>query len=195
VLAADINVNWHVYSGVTVKTVQSFFDDFDLSNFWKQSEYALREYVSEPPTQELIASIEKELGYKLPASYIELMTNQNGGIPNNSAFPTDEPTSWAKDHVAITGIFGIGRDKTYSLYGALGSKFMMEEWGYPDIGIYFCDCPSAGHDMICLDYRKNGKHGEPEVVHIDQEDDYKITFLAENFECFIKGLVDDNVYD
>jgi hypothetical protein len=42
------------------------------------------------------------------------MTNQNGGIPNNRTFPTDGPTSWAKDHVAIMGIFGIGRDKTYS---------------------------------------------------------------------------------
>jgi hypothetical protein len=72
---------------------------------------------------------------------------------------------------------------------------MIAEWGYPDIGIYFGNCPSAGHDMICLDYRKNGKNGEPEVVHVDQEYDYKITFLAENFESFVKGLVDDSVYD
>ena len=66
--------------------------------------------------------------------------------------------------------------------------------GYPDIGVYICDCPSAGHDMICLDYRKNGKNGEPEVVHVDQELDYKITFLAENFELFVTGLVSDDLY-
>lgn len=47
--------------------------------------------------------------------------------------------------------------------------------------------------MICLDYSRNGKSGEPEVVYVDQDDDYKITFLAENFESFIKGLVGDDV--
>ncbi len=70
--------------------------------------------------------------------------------------------------------------------------FWLDEWEYPDIGIYFGNCPSGGHQMICLDYRRNGKSGEPEVVYVDQ-DDYKITFLAENFEIFIKGLVGDDV--
>ncbi|WP_376698704.1 SMI1/KNR4 family protein [Listeria immobilis] len=50
------------------------------------------------------------------------------------------------------------------------------------------DCPSAGHDMVFLDYRKCGKQGEPEVVHIDQEAGYKITWLAKDFESFIDGL-------
>ena len=123
------------------------------------------------------------------------MKNQNGGIPKKSAFHTVERTSWAEDHVAVSGILGIGRKKTYSLCGELGSQFMIDEWGYPDIGIYFADCPSAGHDMICLDYRKSGRNGEPQVVHVDQESDYKITFLAFNFEKFIKGLVDNSVFD
>lgn len=171
------------------------FKDFDLSNFWEKSEYAAETFVSEPPTAELIGSIERELGYKLPASYIELMKNQNGGTPKNRAFPTKERTSWAEDHVAVVGIYGIGREKRYSLGGEFGGKFMMEEWGYPDIGVYIADCPSAGHDMICLDYRKNGRDGEPEVVHIDQECDYKITFLAADFEEFVKGLVNHDVYD
>ncbi len=173
----------------------SAFSNFDLANFLDESEYATREYVSEPLTDTLIHSIETELGYKLPTSYIELMRHQNGGIPKKCAFPTQERTSWAPDHVAISGIFGIGREKAYSLCGGFGSQFMIEEWGYPDIGIYFGDCPSAGHDMICLDYRKNGKGGKPEVVHVDQENDYKITFLAENFETFIRGLVDDSEFD
>lgn len=160
----------------------TFFADFDLTDFWEQSEYAATNYVSEPLTDELIGSVEQELGYKLPAAYVELMGNQNGGIPKNTAFPTAERTSWAEDHAAIHGILGIGRKKTYSLCGDLGSRFMIDEWGYPEIGVYFGDCPSAGHDMICLDYRKNGKNGEPQVAHVDQEEDYRITFLAENFE-------------
>ena len=49
------------------------FEGFDLTGFWDDSMYALKEYVSDPPSDELIASVEEELGYKLPASYIWLL--------------------------------------------------------------------------------------------------------------------------
>ncbi|TVX93402.1 SMI1/KNR4 family protein [Paenibacillus agilis] len=171
------------------------FANMSLDDFWEDSEYAKKSYLSEPPTDEMIVSIEEELGYKLPSSYIALMKQQNGGIPKNTSFPTEEPTSWAEDHIAITGIMGIGREKSYSLCGEFGSPFMIEEWGYPDIGVVICDCPSAGHDVVMLDYRACGRDGEPEVIHVDQENDYEITFLAENFETFISGLVSEEEYD
>ena len=171
------------------------FEGFDLTNFWDDNWYALKEYVSEPPSDELIASVEEELGYKLPAAYIWLMKQHNGGIPVNTCYPCDEPTCWAEDHVAITGIFGIGREKIYSLCGELGSQFMIDEWEYPAIGVAICDCPSAGHDMIFLDYRVCGPQGEPAVVHVDQENDYKITHLADSFEEFICGLEHESLYD
>ena len=170
------------------------FEDFDLTNFWDDNWYALKEYISEPPSDELIASVEEELGYKLPASYIWLMKQHNGGIPVNTCYPCDEPTSWAEDHVAITGIFGIGREKSYSLCGELGSQFMIDEWEYPAIGVAICDCPSAGHDMIFLDYRACGPQGEPAVVHVDQENDYQITHLADSFEEFIRRLEHESLY-
>ena len=171
------------------------FEDFDLTNFWDDNWYALKEYVSDLPSDELIASVEEELGYKLPASYIWLMKQHNGGIPVNTCYPCDEPTCWAEDHVAITGILGIGREKSYSLCGELGSQFMIDEWEYPAIGVAICDCPSAGHDMIFLDYRACGPQGDPAVVHVDQENDYKITHLADSFEEFICGLKHESVYD
>ena len=171
------------------------FEGFDLTNFWDDSMYALKEYVSDPPSDELIASVEEELGYKLPAAYIWLMKQHNGGIPVNTCYPCDEPTCWAEDHVAITGIFGIGREKSCSLCGELGSQFMIDEWEYPAIGVAICDCPSAGHDMIFLDYRACGSQGEPAVVHVDQENDYKITHLADSFEEFIRGLEHESLYD
>lgn len=174
---------------------KQIFSDFDFTDFWDESDYALQEYVEENPSAELIQSIAEELGYKLPASYIELMKLHNGGIPKNNCFPTTESTSWAEDHIAITGIMGIGHSKTYSLCGQLGSKFMIEEWGYPDTGIFICDCPSAGHDMTLLDYFKCGRNGEPEVVHVNQECDYKKTYLAKDFETFIRGLVSKLAYD
>jgi hypothetical protein len=49
--------------------------------------------------------------------------------------------------------------------------------------------------MLCLDYRECGPSGEPRVVHIDQEFDYKVTCVAENFESFIRGLEGDDAFE
>jgi len=174
---------------------RKIFHDFDFSDFWDDNDYSLKEYVDESPSDELVHSIEQELGFKLPASYIELIKIHNGGTPKNCCFPTLERTSWAEEHCAITGIMSIGKTKKYSLCGSLGSQYMIDEWGYPNTGVFICDCPSAGHDMIMLDYSKYGKNEEPEVVHIDQEWDYKKTFLAKDFETFIRGLVNSDVYN
>jgi hypothetical protein len=171
------------------------FDDFDLQGFWEPSDYAEGQYVDHPLTAEKIANVERALGYKLPAAYVALMHSQNGGVPSRTNHRTTEPTSWAEDHVAISGISAIGDAKPYSLCGEMGSQFWMEEWGYPPIGVYFADCPSAGHDTLCFDYRECGPEGEPTVVHVDQECDYKITFVAPNFEAFIRGLQDDEAFD
>ena len=100
------------------------FENFDFIDFWDDDEYAMNEYIGAPPTEEMIEETERELGYKLPESYIWLMKQHNGGIPFNVCFPCDEPTSWADDHVAITGIMGVDKDKIYSLCGQLGSRFM-----------------------------------------------------------------------
>nr|WP_255639123.1 SMI1/KNR4 family protein [Deinococcus betulae] len=154
-------------------------------------DYQQKNYISPPFTPDLLASIEAELGHRLPASFVTLMRSQNGGIPERTAFPTGQATSRAEDHIAISGLFGIGRDKPYSLCGPLGSLFMMEEWDYPAIGVYIADCPSAGHDMVALDYRACGPQGEPAVVHVDQEAAYHITPLAPDFATFIAGLQDE----
>jgi hypothetical protein len=169
--------------------------DIDLHDFWEDSDQARREYVGSPPTDKAISAVERELGYKLPRAYIELAKHQNGGIPKRTNHRTNERTSWAPTHIAITGIFSIGHEKSCSLCGKFGSRFWMEEWGYPPIGVYFADCPSAGHDMICLDYRECGPQGEPRVVHVDQEWNYKITLVAENFQSFIGGLEADEAFE
>jgi len=168
---------------------------FDFTAFWEDSDFARKDYVGAPVTDEMIRSVQAELGYRLPKAYIDLLRNQNGGIPTKTRHRTSQPTSWAEDHVAITGIYGLDRSRPSSLCGEFSSKFWMEEWGYPAIGIYFADCPSAGHDMLCLDYRGRGPDGEPRVVHVDQESDYKITPVAENFEAFIRGLQDESAFD
>ena len=171
------------------------FEDFDFSSFWNNNEYAQKYYIGTTPTDKQVEEIERELGYKLPQSYIALIKQCNGGEPINKCFPTQTPTSWANNHIAISGIMGIDKDKPYSLCGEMGSRFWIEEWGYPTIGVAICTTPSAGHDMIFLDYRECGPQGEPKVVHVDQENDYYITLLADNFEDFIRGLVNEEVFD
>ena len=168
--------------------MSELFGDLDLSDFWKESAYALKNYVGRPLHNSTIRAVERELGYTLPASYVELMRIQNGGIPWRPNHRVAEPTTHAADHVAIAGLYSVGGEKLYSLLGGFGSRFWPDEWGYPPIGIYFADCPSAGHDMLCLDYRDCGPTGEPRVVHVDQEWDYKFVLVAETFEAFVRGL-------
>ncbi len=165
--------------------------------FWEPDlhGYQAKNYIEAPVTSGLIASVEAELGYTLPASYVQLMHTQNGGCPRNTCHAAPEATSWAEDHVAITGLSGIGREKTYGLCGELGSQFMIDEWGYPPLGIYFADCPSAGHDMVALDYRACGPQGEPCVVHVDQEGEYRVTWLAPDFATFIAQLQPEEAFE
>jgi hypothetical protein len=174
----------------------SAFEGFDFEGFWDDCEYSLKRYVEPAPSDELIASIEKELGgFRLPAAYVELARMHNGGLLKRNRHPMDEPTGWAEDHIAITGLYAIGRTSNYSLCGKTGSKFWQEEWGYPLIGVCIADTPTAGHEMIVLDYRECGKQGEPRVVYVDQEDDYSITFVASDFATFVRGLVNEEEYD
>ncbi len=175
--------------------VQRFFPDLDLDAFWDDTDYALHAYVDSAPSESLIASVETELGHRLPASYVALMRSHNGGMPRNNRCPAPSRTTWAQDHVAVFGIMGIGRKTRYSLAGSAGSRFWIDEWGYPPIGVYFADCPSAGHDMIAFDYRDCGPDGEPQVVHVDQAVDYHITVLAPDFASFVRALRSEEDYD
>lgn len=166
------------------------WNNFNFKNFWEQDEYA-EDYIEKPLNIFRVKVVELLLGYKLPKSYIKFMKYQNGGIPVKTFFKTKEPTSWSEKGVSIESFFGIGWHEDNSLLGESGSKFWIKEWGYPDIGIAICDCPSGGHDMIFLDYKIYGTKKKPAVVHIDVEDNEKITFLADNFLDFINYLEEE----
>ena len=103
--------------------MRKMFADFDVEQFWEPSEYALEEHVGGTLTDEIVADVESELGYKLPASYVDLMRFQNGGIPRRTSHRVEERTTWSSDHIAITGIYSISSEKSYSLCGEFGSQF------------------------------------------------------------------------
>ncbi|WP_370800537.1 SMI1/KNR4 family protein [Veillonella parvula] len=157
--------------------------DFNWTGFWNDCDYAFESYIGKSVTDKDIVDAEAALGYTLPAAYIELLKNHNGGVVNKNCFINDDD-----DCVYITGIYGIDRDKKYSLLGEMGNEFWISKVKYPPIGIVVADTISGGHDMIFLDYRECGPTGEPKVVRVDQECDYSMTPLADNFGDFIKNL-------
>jgi hypothetical protein len=147
--------------------------------------------LEDPLTDEALRTLEAQLGHHLPHAYVALARRHNGGAFARDACPAPSRTTWAEDHVGVCSLAAIGHTASFSLCGEHGSAFWVTEWGYPDIGVYIVDCPSAGHDMIALDYRSPG---EPAIVHVDQERDYRITVIAPDFETFVTGLVDESDY-
>ncbi|MDI5787846.1 SMI1/KNR4 family protein [Bacillus licheniformis] len=51
---------------------------------------------------------------KLPEEYKALILEQNGGYINFNAFPSERPTSWAKDHVQFDYLLGLGKRQGFS---------------------------------------------------------------------------------
>ncbi len=171
------------------------FSPSDLEGLWDEAEYYAENYTEPAPTPEQVAAVEARLGVRLPTAYVELAQHRNGGGLARGACPSPSRTTWAEDHVGVTGIFALGRTVRCSLLGDAGQELWVDEWGYPALGVYFADCPSGGHDMIALDYRGCGPEGEPVVVHVDQERDYAVTELAPSFAEFIRMLVPMEAYD
>lgn len=165
--------------------MREYYTGIDFNAFWEA------ETGGEELTEAMVAEAENSLGYKLPKAYVALLTKQNGGRVQKRIFPTDIPTSWAEDHVAITDICGIGG--RYSLLGVDGSEAFIQKWGYPAIGVVIGHTPSPSHDAIMLDYRACGIIGEPRVVHVDihTADKPIVTPLAVDFETFFLGLRDE----
>lgn len=162
--------------------------DVDFEDFWHDTRESERRHVSAAPDYRIIRDVEQELGYKLPASYIELMKLHNGGLVNRGWFPLCPGAHDYDDFIQITDILGIGRETPYSLCGRFGSRYLTEGWRHnADIGIAICNTIKPGRALVFLDYRKCGVNGEPEVLYSDAETGEEKT-IARNFEAFLRGL-------
>ena len=148
-------------------------------------------YFTGPPiSEDMIINTEKILGYRLPMSYIHLLRIKNGGSLNIQCYPTNKSTPWGEDHLVIAGIYGIAGK--LGIDTRFGSRHLIAEWGYPDIGIVIAGTPSSGHDAIMLDYSLCGLNGEPQIIYVNTEtevNELEVIVLADNFEIFIHKLV------
>lgn len=122
-----------------------------------------------PLSDELIAEIEKQLGFKLPEVYIQLCKLQNGGEPKNRKI---------KGFSSLDNIYPID----LSLVEL--NDNLSDHCNYPRIGIYFASTVN-GHSSFGLDYRACGRRGEPVVVNVDDEFDYRIAPVAKNMKEFL----------
>ncbi len=145
-------------------------------------------FTGPPLTRTALEAAQAALGYRFPAAYVDLLYTQNGGCPRHDCFAVDRPTSWAADHIAITGIRGIGG--RYGIDSAT-EHTVHADWGYPSWGFVFADTPTAGHTVLMFDYRACGPTGEPRVVWVDMYgEEPEVIVLAQDFSGFLAGLVD-----
>ena len=146
--------------------------------FDRESKYG-QSYNMGTLTDEMIARAEQKIGYRMPASYLELLRFQNGGVIRD-------------DDCWLTAIYGIG--EIAEAENGLEDMFenWMDEWEYPRIGIPFGETQSGGHDLYFLDCRNPGADGEPPVVHVeagDEPEQAEITEVTKNLYEFLNKVL------
>jgi len=144
-------------------------------------------------TDAMVAEAQEILGVTLPGELIILLRVQNGGYTRGFVFPTDTPTSWAEDHVALNELFGIGsKEGPTGSHNLLDTAYMTDQWGLPPKQVLLA---GDGHWWITLDYRQRSV---PSVAWIDVEVGQDLQ-LAPTFDEFLTGLlladaVDEETY-
>ena len=167
------------------------FEKVDLDDLWYEEDYDdVESYYSKEDyecgndvSDELVKSIEDDLGFKLPLSYIFLMKKHNGGILKKNCARVNRK----KRYYDIEGIFGLGRTQSCSIYEQNKEKNYYEE------NLIAVCSTIEGDGRIYLDYNECGKDGEPRVIAIDKDDfmndpNPKPLVLAADFESFIGTL-------
>lgn len=154
------------------------FDGIELESLFDNDSEYNKEFRFGEISDELIQRAEETIGWKLPASYRELLQFQNGGLIDDSL-----NESW------LSAIYGISPDP--EKWNGLEAMFdnWKNEWEYPDIGIPFGETQSAGHDMYYMDFRVTDENGEPRIVRIDNESENEIHYVADNLVDFIRLIL------
>ena len=153
-------------------------------------------YLTGPPlTEEMIRAAEAALGYKFPKAYLRLLRIKNGGCLKRACFPYPDLDDWPPRYHELSEIYGIGGQWGIDSK-EFGSRHLISDWGYPDVGVVIGMTPTAGHDTFMLDYSVCGPQGEPRVIHVDTEsgDKPEVRVLAADFEMFLRGLVDKDEF-
>ena len=146
-----------------------------MKSFWEKDEES--PFTLEKIDEGKIREAEGTLGVTLPDTYKKLILEWNGGFTVRNAFPTEQPNSWAEDHVQFDHLRGIAKDD-----GIMNSVQLSDELELPE-GLIFI---SGEEDTwIAMDYRETKKHPPIHYFDLELEVDFK---LADTFDDFIEKL-------
>ncbi|MGG0773989.1 SMI1/KNR4 family protein [Bacillus rugosus] len=146
-----------------------------MSEIWENSEHD--PFRLKDISEDEIKNVEQELNLTLPEQYKKLIIQQNGGLINFNACPTDQETSWADDHIEVDHIRGIGKD-----LGILESEYLIKEWGLPQRLLLI---QGDGHNWVALDYRLTNENPPVHYFDLELNNDFKI---ADSFDEFLSKL-------
>ncbi|MFP3821378.1 SMI1/KNR4 family protein, partial [Bacillus sp. SIMBA_008] len=128
-----------------------------MKSFWEKEEES--PFTLKKIDEEQIHEAEGTLGVILPDTYKKLILEWNGGFTVRNAFPTEQPNSWAEDHVQFDNLRGIAKDD-----GIMNSLRLSNELDLPE-GLVII---SGEEDTwIAMDYRETKEH--PSIHYFDLE--------------------------
>ncbi|MCI5065106.1 SMI1/KNR4 family protein [bacterium] len=133
-----------------------------------------------PVSDDQISAAEARLGITLPASIKKLWKIQDGGptkyrdyvIPDNSFQNLRSFRSMKEEGSDID--FGSSEDDWQGYLGDSSKIIIVARHGFSE--------------FLCLDYRKSGPQGEPEVVLFDTAGEPKEIYRAPSFHDFVNRL-------
>ncbi|KUF22296.1 SMI1/KNR4 family protein [Bacillus sp. G1(2015b)] len=146
-----------------------------MKPFWEKEEES--PFTLEKIDEKKIREAEARLGVTLPVTYKKLVLEWNGGFTVRNAFPTENPNSWADDHVQFDHLRGIAKDD-----GIMNSSQLSDELELPE-GLVII---SGEEDTwIAMDYRETKEHPPIHYFDLEMGVDFK---LADTFDDFIEQL-------
>lgn len=134
-----------------------------------------------PVSDELIERLERERGFVLPPSYIELLKIQNGGYIRKNLFLFD-----VDQEQHIESLAGIGEDRN-------GGRDLLVPVNHPvfvgeDVSLIL-PFDYCNYGYTALDYRTCGPNGTPGIISLSVlEPPLIISKVADNFDVLLKGL-------
>lgn len=144
-------------------------------------EFWLERYVTESKetagiTREELTAIEQEIGKVIPASYKEVLLQQNGGPLQYRSVRVADPAAEV-ELLEIDHLLGLETD------GNLSSDYLIEEWGLRgDILVISGD----GNGFFVLDYGEDAQN--PPVIYLEVDSQAKVR-VANNFDDFLSQLI------
>jgi hypothetical protein len=137
-------------------------------------------YVQPPLTDEAVAAAERQLGVKLPADYLVLLRQQNGGYLRGSCGIAQCLRGIGPQFPSIT------RDEAWWRPKRARSGIWI-----PPESERLIPFDGDGHWDMCLDYRRVGPTGEPSITYVTCESKYEEP-VAQTFAAYL-GLLKDSL--